>query len=119
MRVGTDDMYGGPLEDKYDLYAALAYNDVEVSAKPKKIHLELTGENDGAEWHWLVELENGSFAYIHGGCDYTGWGCQSSAEAHEAEDLPGALVLVDEATRAVFSEMLEKGETVHENRYSW
>jgi len=34
--------------------------------------LVLTGENEGPNWHWIVELFKG-WAYVHGGCDYTGW----------------------------------------------
>lgn len=46
----------------------------------KTLHAVVTGENDGDNWHWLVEFFNPvkdkRYAYITGGCDYTGWGCQ-------------------------------------------
>lgn len=37
------------------------------------------GENDGDDWRWVVALSTGKFAFIQGGCDYTGWDCQSWA----------------------------------------
>lgn len=103
----------------YDLVAACHHNDVDLPAYPKRIALELTGENDGAEWHWIVELQDGTWAYVHGGCDYTGWDCQSSAEAFPAATLDGALALVDEAHRAMFVEMHAAGETARNNPSSW
>jgi len=39
----------------------------------KDIVLEITGENDGSSWHWIVSLNDGEFAYVEGWCDYTGW----------------------------------------------
>ena len=36
------------------------------------------GENDGPDWHWILLLKDGSYKYLTGGCDYTGWDCQSS-----------------------------------------
>ena len=56
-----------------DLGYAISYNNVQLPAEPKEILFELTGENDGAEWHWIAQLSNGEFAYLCGSCDYTGW----------------------------------------------
>jgi hypothetical protein len=39
-----------------------------------KVHAVIEGENAAKNWHWLVTLTQGRFAYITGGCDYTGWG---------------------------------------------
>lgn len=36
------------------------------------------GENDGPEWLAVVELQDGRFAVMAAGCDYTGWDCQAS-----------------------------------------
>lgn len=32
----------------------------------------------GGEWSggFLLEMKDGKFVYVHGWCDYTGWGCQ-------------------------------------------
>ncbi len=39
------------------------------------------GENDGASWLGLFELNDGRIAYLEAGCDYTGWDCQSGGHA--------------------------------------
>lgn len=31
------------------------------------------GENDGAEWVGVFRLNDGRFAVLRAGCDYTGW----------------------------------------------
>jgi hypothetical protein len=36
------------------------------------------GENDGPDWLIAVRLFDGRFAFLEGGCVYTGWDCQSS-----------------------------------------
>lgn len=36
------------------------------------------GENDGPDWQVLAELKDGRSIFAEGGCDYTGWDCQSS-----------------------------------------
>lgn len=41
---------------------------------------EVCGENDGFDWYWILQMRDGSFAWAKGGCDYTGWSCQSSAD---------------------------------------
>lgn len=35
---------------------------------------DIQGANDERPWHWLLMLEDGTFAYVTGSCDYTGWG---------------------------------------------
>jgi len=39
----------------------------------EKVVLQLTGYNDGPDWHWIVKSTDAYF-YIKAGCDYTGWG---------------------------------------------
>ncbi len=39
----------------------------------------IEGEHEGPDWHWVLELKGGQWAYLVGGCDYTGWDCQSGA----------------------------------------
>lgn len=36
------------------------------------------GENDGPDWLALLWLDDGRFAFLQAGCDYTGWECQAS-----------------------------------------
>ena len=40
---------------------------------------EVCGENDDYGWHWILQMKDGMFRYAEGGCDYTGWDCQSYA----------------------------------------
>lgn len=42
------------------------------------------GDNDGPDWIIVVKLKDGRFAYLEGGCDCTGWDCQSSCSAQVA-----------------------------------
>lgn len=39
------------------------------------------GENEGADWRWIIQLKDSRFVALQGGCDYTGWDCQSSADS--------------------------------------
>lgn len=38
------------------------------------------GDNDGPNWIWLVRTSTGAHWWAVGGCDYTGWDCQSWLE---------------------------------------
>lgn len=82
----------------YDLVACLEYNpqtgfSVNDVAKVIAVH---EGENDGPDWHWILRLNDDRFIYLSGGCDYTGWDCQSSA-SHTVVDSPTvALTLVEQ-----------------------
>lgn len=44
----------------------------------------------GTDWSggFLCELRDGSYVYITGWCDYTGWGCQDGAEVYRFAALP-------------------------------
>jgi len=95
----------------FDLRAALVENGVELSSPPSEILLELTGENDGPAWHWIVKLYSGGFAYIEGSCDYTGWDCRSSCYAHEASSAEAARAVAAEDIQRLFDEMIAAGIT--------
>lgn len=59
----------------------------DCSMDPKEIKnvlAQVPGEADGFNWHWIVEMNDGTFFYVTGGCDYSGWGCQDWGEAKEA-----------------------------------
>ena len=65
----------------YDLAACLHYNPQDLLG-PEDIEEVLAvweGERDGDDWRWVVRLKGDLFAFIQGGCDYTGWDCQSWA----------------------------------------
>lgn len=57
----------------HDLSSALEHNSVVLPSPVDAILATIGGEYDGSDWHWLVRLEGGDYAYITGGCDYTGW----------------------------------------------
>jgi len=99
--------------DNYDLRSACEYNNIDSSDLVDEL-LEITGENDEASWHWIVTTTSG-FAYISGGCDYTGWDCQSGAERFDAATQEAALALCSQDVRRVFEDMLAKGEKVRPN----
>ncbi len=99
--------------DNYNLRAACEYNNID-SSDLVDVLLEITGENDEADWHWIVTTTSG-FAYISGGCDYTGWDCQSGAERFNAATLEDAIALCPQDVRRVFEDMLAKGEKVRPN----
>lgn len=110
---------GESYDDPTSLAYALEYNDVTASSSVvTKVLGYIEGENDGPEWHWLVELDNGKIAYLRGGCDYTGWDCQSGVDlVNEYESLDQALstlglpsdcVNTDLQIRETFRSILEK-----------
>lgn len=41
------------------------------------------GENEEHDWVWIVEFNDGVRGVYIGGCDYTGWDCQSSLTLFE------------------------------------
>lgn len=65
----------------YDLTACLRYNpqDGLTPMTVDRVLAVTEGENDGEDWRWVVALRDGRFAYIQGGCDFTGWDCISYA----------------------------------------
>ena len=71
--------------ERYDpeLLYALEYNPQEGWSADDidRVLAVVVGENDGPNWHWIVRLKDGRHVYCSGGCDYTGWDCQSSADS--------------------------------------
>jgi hypothetical protein len=62
----------------YDLCDCLNYNEQPFTIENIECVLAVhEGENDGDDWRWIIELKepvNGNqFAFLQGGCDYTGW----------------------------------------------
>ncbi len=71
----------------YDLETCLEFNSQEFTVFDIEAVLAVhEGENDGDDWRWILKLKknapaakNGKFVFMQGGCDYTGWDCQSWA----------------------------------------
>ena len=65
----------------YDLMACLEYNDVSITLFDiENVIAVWEGQNDGDSWRWIIKVSpecskknGGRFAFIEGGCDYTGW----------------------------------------------
>ena len=85
------------------------------------------GENDGAEWIAIVKLvpetslhknitENGPFAIIVAGCDYTGWDCQASGyiEYHESLEVALTDLTPEQASRLGYPHDANKTKIVSE-----
>ena len=45
------------------------------------------GMNDESDWIGVFRLQDGRFAAVRAGCDYTGWGCQQWGHADVGGDL--------------------------------
>lgn len=73
----------------YDLKACLRCNPqrgITVS-KIKNVIAVWEGENDGDDWRWILLMDDGRYVFLQGGCDYTGWDCQSWA-THSVVNTP-------------------------------
>ena len=92
-------------------YAMREHPEARPSSDIVEVLAVIEGANDGPNWHWLLALEH-NFTYITGGCDYTGWGCQSGAEKFEAPTLTECLALVGEAERGDFERQLRADQNV-------
>lgn len=77
----------------YDLSACLEYNSQSFDITDiEKVLAVWEGERDEEDWRWVIkvtkqcaEKNGGRFVFLQGGCDYTGWDCQSSADSKFAK----------------------------------
>lgn len=60
-----------------DLKCAVEYSGGLDLSSVKGVAACVYGENDEAEWYWVIALKDGTHGLGVGGCDYTGWDCQS------------------------------------------
>lgn len=77
----------------YNLEACLHYNPqpgIRVEGIEKVLAV-FEGDHEGPAWHWILKLNDGQIAYLTGGCDYTGWDCQSDATSYLVETVDQAL----------------------------
>lgn len=54
------------------------------------------GANEESNWHWLLAMKDGTYAYATGWCDYTGWSCQSGGDIEFYPTLKEAIKAVPE-----------------------
>lgn len=76
----------------YDLVSCLKYNpqDGFDVASIESVLAVWEGDNDGDDWRWVLRLKDGRFVFLQGGCDYTGWDCQSWASHVVTDDAESA-----------------------------
>ena len=66
----------------YDLLACLEYNPQPdfTALNIEKVMAVYEGEHDEEDWIWIIQLrDEAGYVFLQGGCDYTGWDCQSDA----------------------------------------
>ena len=69
------------MEIPYDLANCLEYNRVGIGKHEiARVLGVVEGDHDGPSWYWVLESHAGQCGVLVGGCDYTGWDCQSSAQ---------------------------------------
>ena len=105
----------------YDLKACLQYNPQSFTVDEIENVLAVwEGENDGDDWRWILSMKNGKYMFLQGGCDYTGWDCESDAWSIETETPEEAITCVTapyspegtvEQIQAYLSRQLEAGKT--------
>jgi hypothetical protein len=72
----------------WDLKQCIYHNDIGYGLEDiHKVLAVIEGSNDGPKWKWLVKLCDGRYALTIGGCDYTGWDCQSWASTYFAKSI--------------------------------
>ena len=73
----------------HDLVDCLEFNSQDGFSVEdiKRVLAVWEGENDGDDWRWILVLNSGKFVFLQGGCDYTGWDCQSSANSIICDDI--------------------------------
>lgn len=69
-----------PGQGTSDFGSAITYNDrgpfTTVDAVTDFV-MEEEGANESADWVWRISFTDGTTWLAEGGCDYTGWDCQS------------------------------------------
>lgn len=83
-----NEFMGGDMHDSYDhemgsynFWAGCKHNSHgNLYSATEKVLWEWTTGGDEPSFAWILKLKDGRFASVEGGCDYTGWDCQSSIE---------------------------------------
>lgn len=79
--------YTRPTHVRSKVAADIAYARTDI----KKVIALVDGENDGAQWLGVFEMNDGLFLVVRAGCDYTGWGCQEGGNSDVADLLVDAI----------------------------
>lgn len=79
-----------------DLESAVEFNGGLNLHDVLGIRAAVYGENDEADWYWIIKMKDGTWGLGQGGCDYTGWDCQSNFNFTPAKTMWEALKLAPE-----------------------
>lgn len=72
----------------YDLHACLEFNPQSFDVDDiERVAAVWEGERDADNWRWVLQFKDGRAALLIGGCDYTGWDCQSHADTYWRDSL--------------------------------
>jgi SPX domain protein involved in polyphosphate accumulation len=86
----------------------------------KSILMQLDGQDDSINYHWIVELFNSDLvAYITGGPEYSGWDCGGGVHIDYYVNLKSLLEDLVPDARNIFEDMLKNGETYRRLTTSW
>lgn len=93
-----------------DLSSNASYNDLAPFRLEDVAYVlaALMGENDGPSYYWIVAMKDRTYAYVTGGCDYTGWDCQSGGSAEILVSLREALSAAEKDGGAEIRKLLER-----------
>lgn len=95
----------------YDLIACLDNNPQPFNENDIETVLAVyEGERDEEDWRWVLQLKDGRYVFLQGGCDYTGWDCQSWAD-HEFAGSPAEAAKHAEEDQGVYSSLMGQLET--------
>lgn len=77
--------------DDYDWQQAVSEDVIEANAismdRVSEVLGYSNGENDGRDWIAVFRFDDGQFAFLAAGRDYTGWDCQSGGTVKYDTDL--------------------------------
>ena len=79
-----------------DLKYAVDFNGGLDLDKVAGVRAAVYGENDEADWYWVLKMKDGTWGLGQGGCDYTGWDCQSNFSFEPAPTVYTAIALAPE-----------------------
>lgn len=77
------------MNSEYDAQSEFNYayecrsGDIPFDLKDSVVLAYIQGEHDNSDYHWFVQTPRGTYVYVWGGCDYTGWDCQAGIAASE------------------------------------
>jgi hypothetical protein len=100
--------------EKSELFEAFGGATDKIDVRDVKHILASLRKSTGSfevDWHWFVVLKNGTFAYIAGGHEYSGWG-YGTPEVYRANTKEECFNLVPQDLRWVWKDILNINEEI-------